>query len=364
MKVLRLIRNYICYCGIEKQEYKEVKKYAYVSNFDVWRILHFLMVAAFGTMAILSFTIPYLSSAKFIYLGGFGYSVLATILFFVLKKESVVGQLLIYLSISVLFLFGAFITLDKPNTPAMAFVAFLLITPVFMIDKPYFMSIELTAASAIFLVWMYFVKDPEVWKIDLVNTIAFTVIGIFVHIIVNSFRIKEFVLIKKINIQKDLDDLTGLKNKSGLTREINEFVTKNTTGKGLFFVLDIDYFKTINDTYGHDVGDNILMELGAILKQKFDNNTIVGRFGGDEFIIFIKNTDEVHVASRVATEIYNEVSEAIKLPNNGEKLTVSMGIAIYHGEEKNYSEIFKKADMALYKTKANRKIKYSIFEEN
>ena len=61
-------------------------------------------------------------------------------------------------------------------------------------------------------------------------------------------------------------------------------------------------------------------------------------------------------------EIVNETSEKIKLPNENEKFSISMGIAIYRGQEKNYSEVFKKADMALYNTKANRKIKYSIYE--
>ena len=88
----------------------------------------------------------------------------------------------------------------------------------------------------------------------------------------------------------------------------------------------------------------------------------MGRFGGDEFIIFIKNAYEEDYAKELAMEIVNETRDAIKLPS-GEPFSVSMGIAIYRGTEQNYSAVFKKADIALYKTKANRKIKYSIYDE-
>ena len=362
MKLFRTIRNYFCYCGIEKEEYKAVKKSAYVSNFEVWRVLHILMDIAFLGLFVYSLFNPLFESNKWFYLGVLGYSVIATVLFFVMRKDSIAAQLLIYLSISILFLFAAFITQNKPNVPALAFVAFLLISPLFMIDKPYWMSLELIIASSIFCVWMYFVKPYEIWQMDLINTIIYTIIGIFIHIIVNSFRIKEFVYIRQINLQKDIDDLTGLKNKAALTRAINSFVKSADDNKGIFIVLDIDYFKKFNDTYGHDMGDSILHQLGSYFKEKFVKDEIVGRFGGDEFIIFIKNAYETDYAKELAMEIVNETSERIKLPNENEKFSISMGIAIYRGQEKNYSEVFKKADMALYNTKANRKIKYSIYE--
>lgn len=359
MKILRTIRNYCCSCGIENEEFKQVKKSAYISNFEVWRILHILMDASFGALFLYSMFSDYVGINRWFYLGALVYSCIATVFFFVLKKESIAGQLLVYLSVSVLFLFGAFITQNKPGSPSISFIAFLLIAPIFVIDRPFFMAIELTAASSIFLTWMYFVKDPDIWRVDLMNTIIFTFIGIFIHIITASIRIKEFVLIRKINIQKDIDELTGLKNKAALTRAINKYVRDEPNGKGLFFVLDIDYFKSINDTYGHDVGDVILNELGTFLKERFTNGEIVGRFGGDEFIIFIKGNDETEYAEGIAKDITSGANERIKIPN-GEGLSISVGVAEYHGEEKNYSEIFKKADIALYKTKANRKIKYSI----
>ena len=365
MKLLKKIRNYFCYCGLEKDEYHEVKKSAYISNFEIWRILHLMMAVIFLALSIASFFDDFMSMNKWFYVGAFAYSLIATLLFFLVKKKDALWpQFVIYLSISVLFLFGCFLTSNKPEIPAITFIALLVITPMFMIDKPFFMSLELIAAATVYLVWMYFVKKdyPAVFKMDLANVIIFTFVGIFIHVIANSIRIKEFMLIRVINMQKDMDELTGLKNKAALTREIGEFVESSNDNKGLFFVLDINYFKQINDKYGHDEGDVVLNKLGKYFKEKFVNGEIVGRFGGDEFIIFIKNTDDIEYAKKVALEVCDETEEVIKLPDEKESVTISIGIAIYQGQEKHYSDIFKKADVALYKTKDNRSLKYSIYK--
>lgn len=362
-KVFKTFWKYFCYCGIEKEEFKKVKKAAYISNFEMWKILNLILDVTLGILVIVSLLNDFVGTNRLFYLIGFIYSLIATVIFFLLKKDSLIGQLLIYLTISMLFLFGAFIAQNKPEVPAVSFIAFLLITPLFMVDKPYFMSLELVIASAIFLTWMYYVKTPDAWQTDLVNVIIYTFVGILIHILVNSFRIKEFVLISKINIQKDTDELTGLKNKDALTREINSFMLLSSNNKGILYVIDIDYFKNINDTYGHDTGDVVLHDLGSYLKQKFLNHEIVGRFGGDEFIIFLRNNDDVETARKIAGEIAKETTEQIKLPEDKQKFSVSIGVAVYRGHEKNYSELFKKADLALYKVKANREMKFCIYED-
>ena len=303
-----------------------------------------------------------LATNRYVYLFGFVYSILSTGAFFFLKKNSIIAQLLIYLSMSVLFVFGCLITQNKPDSTATTFIVFLLIVPMFMIDKPYFMAIELGCAATVFLVWMYQTKPYDVWRHDLVNVVAFSIIGFLLHIIANSIRIKEFVLTRKINIQKDADDLTGLKNKGALTRAINEYLSDKSKNEGTLFVLDIDHFKAINDTYGHDIGDDVIGQLGGYLGKRFTNGEIVGRFGGDEFIIFIQETGDEALAVETARNIRENVKALVRLPDEGQTVSVSIGIAIYRGEENNYSEIFKKADLALYKTKADRSLGCCVFQ--
>jgi diguanylate cyclase (GGDEF)-like protein len=347
MKFFRKLRNYFCYCGIEKEEYNSIKKNAYISNFEVWRVLHFLMAAAFGVAFAISMFDQIMAINKIVYGVAFGYSILVISFFFFIKKDSLVAQLLIYLSISVLLLFGAFVSSNSKNLPAVSFIAFLLITPIFMIDKPYFIAIELVAASLIFNVWMYLVKPIEIWRVDLVNTIAFTIISIFIHIISSSLRIKEFVLIKKINLQKDIDDLTGLKNKSCLTREINAYIERDTEFKqGIFFVLDIDRFKEFNDTYGHDVGDEILKHVANIIKDQVYGRDYVIRWGGEEFVVILVDY-RIDQAMALAEKLRSKIENS----NNGIcPITISVGVYRYNKNE-TYHQAISKADQALYKAK-------------
>ena len=361
MRGLKKLWNYFFYCGIAKEEYNAVKKDAYISNFTIWRSLHFFMAALFGLLFIASLINDLMAVNRVFYFSSFLYSAIAISFFYILKKDSIIAQFLIYLSISLLFILGCLITKNNPTAPATTFIALLLITPMFMIDKPFFMALELTASSTILLVWMYFVKSYEVWMIDLVNVIIFTIVGIFLNIIANSIRIREFVLTREINIQKDTDEMTGLKNKGALTREINDFLADPSTDKGIMFMLDIDRFKAINDTYGHDIGDDVISQLGTILATTCTGDKILGRFGGDEFILFIKNTDDIAAARELAAQIIQEASEKVTLPSADEKISISIGIAAYNGVEKSYSEVFKKADIALYKSKADPENRFFVY---
>lgn len=361
MKVLHTLINYLCYCGIEKEEYNSVKKDAYVSNFSIWRILHCFMAVVFAVLFFDSLFDSLLIQNSLIYGLYLVYAVISAVCFFIIKKDSLIAQFWIYLSISLLLLLGCFLTQTNLEHPSTTFVVMLLITPMFMVDKPYFMGIEAAVASAIYLVWMHGLKEPIIWKMDLINVTVFAISGFFIHVISNSLRIKEFVLTRKLNIQKDIDELTGLKNKSALTREINEFLSNKKKDKGILFVLDIDRFKSINDTYGHDVGDSVIKQLGAYLNGCFNNGEIVGRFGGDEFIFFKKDSDDEDTAERIAQEIVSGVTKNITLPDEKQTVSASIGIALYHGEEKYYSELFKNADLALYEVKAKRTGHYKIF---
>ena len=117
----------------------------------------------------------------------------------------------------------------------------------------------------------------------------------------------------------------------------------------------------INDTYGHDIGDEVIRQVGAFLGNSFINGEITGRFGGDEFIIFIKDSDNVEEAQKIAEKIVAGASENVILPDKNEKISISIGIAIYQGIENNYSELFKKADIAMYKSKADKNNRYTIY---
>lgn len=362
--MLKKLRDYFFYCGIEKEAYNGIKKDAYVSNFEAWKTLHFLLAAIFAGLYAVSWFDALAAPNQALYLAGLLYSAAAILLFCRLKKDSLAGQLLIYLTMSLLFLFGGFLSKNSPNTGAINFIVLLLIVPMFMIDKPFFMAFELGAAGAIFLVWMHGVKPYDVWLHDLYNVVIYGVIGVFLNVIANSVRAREFVLARKIMQQRDTDEMTGIRNKAALTREINAYLADKANIKGAFFILDVDRFKSINDTYGHDAGDRVIVQLGKYLDTRFHHRyEIAGRFGGDEFIVFVMHNNDPDAARQTAAKLAEGVAQSVTLPDRAKKVSVSVGIALYRGQEKNYSELLKKADIALYQAKADPDVRYRVYGE-
>ena len=198
-------------------------------------------------------------------------------------------------------------------------------------------------ASTGFLVWMHFIKAPAAWEVGLLNTIVFTMTGILLHIVAVHVCIKEFALIRKINIQKDTDEMTGLMNKSALTHAIHEYLAKPTSEHGIIFLLDTDHFKSINDTYGHDAGDIVIRRLGLFLPERIHSSEIAGRWGGDEFITFLKDTNDLDYAGGLALKLAREAAQKVDMPEGAGEISISAGIALYQGKVKNYSELFKKS---------------------
>lgn len=148
------------------------------------------------------------------------------------------------------------------------------------------------------------------------------------------------------------DNLTGLGNRSAyeasLTREID--IARRHEVPLSLIVMDIDNFKTINDTYGHNSGDRALKVLADTVVQTLRLSDVCYRFGGEEFTILLGNTD-IEAASIVAERIRLAVSQI--LCNDGKQnfsFTVSQGIAQLHEQEQGY-HLFERADMALYQAK-------------
>lgn len=144
------------------------------------------------------------------------------------------------------------------------------------------------------------------------------------------------------------DKLTGLKNRRFFQEKLEEqFVFFNKTTKPFsLFILDIDHFKKVNDTFGHQVGDEVLAQLAQILSAYARPNDVVARYGGEEFVVILPET-AVHASLVIAEQLRQAVEQA-QWPTC--KITISIGIATVT-EMDNDMTILKKADEALYLSK-------------
>lgn len=155
----------------------------------------------------------------------------------------------------------------------------------------------------------------------------------------------------KLEVLSNTDALTGIPNRRFFEEHLKQYIELYRKEGQVFSVLiiDIDYFKKINDTYGHQVGDLVLVELAKFLKYHLQQQGIVTRFGGEEFLILLPQTN-VEQAMEVARQINQKVEKVVWKEVGS--LTVSVGVATFTEEDTEMS-IVKKADQALYVSKKN-----------
>lgn len=158
---------------------------------------------------------------------------------------------------------------------------------------------------------------------------------------------------KRIEELSITDSLTGIYNRLMIDEIINNKIYEYERYKAPFsiVILDIDNFKEVNDEFGHDVGDNVLKKVAAILNANIRKTDIVGRWGGEEFVIVCSKTKlngAYELAEKVRLKIYEENFDVAG------KKTISLGVAEYNDLD-SFSSIFKRADNLLYKAKHNGK---------
>jgi len=168
------------------------------------------------------------------------------------------------------------------------------------------------------------------------------------------------IIVRNNNIKKDLetkimiDPLTKLYNRRYI-EHIEQILIdfgKNKTPLSLI-MLDLDYFKNINDTYGHDFGDKVLVGISNIIRNGVDDSSYVVRFGGEEFLIFLPKTS-LESAISIANRIRNIISRTTFTYKDGTiiSVTVSSGVATLK-EDETIESLFDRVDQALYKAKNN-----------
>lgn len=157
------------------------------------------------------------------------------------------------------------------------------------------------------------------------------------------------------------DSLTGVYNTLSFREQVNHILETKKTGYYGLFVLDIDHFKEVNDTYGHYTGDYVLENIGEILKNTMDEKDVVGRLGGDEFLIFILYDGDIWKVEERCRQLQKEIGK-ISFENQKNPITASIGVALVNAGE-NYDFLYQIADNALYDVKNKNRNGYKITDK-
>ena len=165
--------------------------------------------------------------------------------------------------------------------------------------------------------------------------------------------------VSAIKAVADLDFLTQIPNRRVMSMLIEAYLEKDREAGSCFaLLLDIDHFKTVNDSYGHDIGDQVLVSSAEIIKQNLRSQDVCGRWGGEEFIVVLGNVDLTEAAK--LAERLRITSEEFEHPKVGQ-VTISLGVTLSCSDDTREA-LVQRADKALYQAKARGRNQVQIFQ--
>jgi diguanylate cyclase (GGDEF)-like protein len=196
--------------------------------------------------------------------------------------------------------------------------------------------------------------------------------SIGVPIVENGKTIRMRGLLQDVTAQKVADErvhwlahfdhLTGLPNRTQLTERVARAIhtSKRTQNSVALLYLDLDHFKNINDSLGHNIGDDLLMEVASRMQSVLREEDTLSRQGGDEFMIVLPDTD-ANGAAHVAKKLIATVSQVYTVQHHELTVTPSIGIALYPMDGTDFNALYQAADAAMYRAKDDGRNCYSFF---
>lgn len=203
--------------------------------------------------------------------------------------------------------------------------------------------------------WQLDVSPVNGWKNDKNSSpviIGSVIIIVLLEVLVFAFMNMEKQR-KKFRKMSLTDGLTGLLNRIGFNEQVEKYLNNNESKKCIAILLDVDNFKFINDVYGHEVGDQVLIQLATDMKKEFPENAVIGRNGGDEFCMLIKDCNEEEAKNLI--EGFTMKKRTFQHKGKEYKYSISLGYVEYPTYAHKGSELLRYADIALYEVKLRGK---------
>lgn len=163
------------------------------------------------------------------------------------------------------------------------------------------------------------------------------------------------------NERASKDSLTMISN-ANTTRSLCEKYISGCRNSYALMIIDLDDFKQINDRYGHITGDKTLIAFADIIKNLFRNNDVVGRVGGDEFLVLMKNVEERSIIEKRSSQIVDSFKNIKCGDIPASQLSCSVGVAFVKNNRLSYDDVFCAADKAMYSAKDKGKNRYEVIE--
>lgn len=254
-----------------------------------------------------------------------------------------------------------------PTFPASFFPVLIVALPLLFIIRFRYLYPILLLSEVGYSLALIKGKDPSIHAHDLFTSILAWAISLVLLAVVMQLRVQDGSARIRYRMLSETDMLTGILNKAACESSVRQYLQRHTSGTCALLMLDIDDFKQINDTFGHQVGDWLLEKMGQVLRHVFRATDIIGRTGGDEFLLCIKEFQQEEVlrlkCSQIQELLRREAMEVAPdiFAEKKEPLTCSIGAALCEEGGLSFEELFRIADDAQYEAKFQGKGRCIIY---
>lgn len=240
-------------------------------------------------------------------------------------------------------------TFWDPEEPSVAFMAFLCLMPLFILDRPWRIGLYITVSAAVYAGCCYCGKDERLFRYDMCNLVFYWLVALGVNYFTLKERIDSVETCARFRDKAEHDLLTGVFNRGGGDDHIRRLLADKIAGA--FFILDIDGFKQINDCYGHVIGDEVLVTVSGCLTDSFRAEDVVMRMGGDEFAVYAVGLTELGRCRAKLEAVRNEIACLVIPCAERLRVTVSIGCVMNLDSFSDYTAMYECCDRCLYMAK-------------
>ena len=269
-------------------------------------------------------------------------------------------RILEVISVLILFLTAYVETSANRDQPLFVIILLLTVIPALIMDRPRKL---LTIILLLFGItaFLSFISSPaDIFTQNLNRLIPACFVSCVFCCYTAHNRIQMVKMHKTVRQISERDPLTGVLNRGGGSLMIRDCIAQQISGT--FVIIDVDDFKSVNDTYGHQHGDAVLKKVADTLKNSFKSTDIVMRLGGDEFVVYVAGMADYQVAQSRLKTLVDHLHQIPVYDEPGNCISVSAGAVINEGSYPDYESLYKAADNCLYKAKEQGKNCFVLYD--
>lgn len=348
--MIKVDKNYLLYGCASKEDFELVREQREQFNYKVWRILVVLCSIYFSILFLTTFSVDVVRANSLTDLTFAVIFLVDTILLYtVIKADSKWLLPLIYIGICSLLAFGTMVgVVLSPEYLAVTYHVLMIGLPLFLVDKPYRLALLNLVSSVVFVILCLAIKTGGTEELDIYNAVVFAVLGQFVNFYMAGTKMQQFLTVKKIELASITDELTRLYNRKAYEEDILELQQDAAADTAVLVAFDVNGLKTVNDTLGHNAGDEMLRGAAESIRKCFSPYGKTYRVGGDEFAAII-HAD--HAELEAAKQRFDQTLAAW----HGEYIP-TLSVATGHAAMRDYPditvvELAKIADHEMYENK-------------